>query len=336
MATSGDFENWGDELPAGPELPIPEQETEDGIIAELLIASMTNDSPCPLSEPNVQLAHSPVTAPCTPCAPYDGQHSMVPLSPLKRKAPRSAFNSAPSMKKPALLSSFGSSLAKKEPRLPVEPLTPSPSSRAFYQQSASSRLVSGSISTHQLVAGLPQSPLSESGCSDDEDSMDAPFALPSSPLPMPTKAVATRRRAYRSKALKRSRARHVAKDELSLACSGSGSVGSFVNNTATSTDNDAGEEDPDHPFDKKIARAIRNRQAAQRSRVEAKAKMQQLAIANDELACKVESLRAENEALNKQLRAVIDHSFGQGHDIAEVVSLFERAKSCNIVDQFCN
>jgi Basic region leucine zipper len=239
------------------------------------------------------------------------------------------------MKRPALLSSFGSTLAKREPRLPVEPLTPSPSSRAIYQQSACSRLVSGVISTQQLDAGLPQYTLSESGCSDDEDSMDTPVALPSSPLPMPTKAVATRRRAYRSKALKRSRARHVAKDELSLASSGSGSVGSSANNTTTSTDIDAGEDDPDHPFDKKIARAIRNRQAAQRSRVEAKAKMQELAVANDQLAFKVEALRAENETLNKQLQAVIEHSFGQGHDITEVLSIFERAKSCSIVDQFC-
>jgi Basic region leucine zipper len=150
---------------------------------------------------------------------------------------------------------------------------------------------------------------------------------------MPSKAVAAKRRALRRKALKRSRARNVAKEEL-LPTSFGSNCGGSADSTTTSVENDAGEDDSELPVDKKIARAIRNRQAAQRSRVEAKAKMLRLAVDNDELAIKVESLRAENAALNKQLEALIAHSFGEGHNVSDVLATFQRTKSSPNLDMY--
>jgi uncharacterized protein (UPF0335 family) len=195
--------------------------------------------------------------------------------------------------------------------------------------------MTSTTASSEHAGGLPLSPLSESGCSDDEDSLESLAALPSSPLPTPSKAVAAKRRAIRSKALKRSRSRYVTKDELSPMSFGSNYRAS-ADSSATSADNDGGEDDSEHPVDKKIARAIRNRQAAQRSRVEAKAKMMRLAVDNDELAVKVESLRAENAALHKQLEALVAHSFGEGHDVKDVLAIFERAKTSRDLDLYNN
>lgn len=79
-------------------------------------------------------------------------------------------------------------------------------------------------------------------------------------------------------------------------------------------------------MDKKVARAIRNRQAAQRSRVEAKAKMARLADDNVGLANEVEKLTAENADLNKQLQQLMQATFGGKACIEEVLETFKAAK----------
>lgn len=87
-----------------------------------------------------------------------------------------------------------------------------------------------------------------------------------------------------------------------------------------------GDDDDEMPVDKKVARAIRNRQAAQRSRVEAKLKMQSLSDANDVLAGTVQVLKDENESLNRQLRGLMEHTFGAGVSADQVLSVFGRLK----------
>lgn len=66
---------------------------------------------------------------------------------------------------------------------------------------------------------------------------------------------------------------------------------------------------PGEPLDKKAARAIRNREAAMKSRVEAKQKMRKLQAENDCLAVRVKHLSEENETLTNQLNTLLQHSF---------------------------
>lgn len=326
-----DADSW---MPsAEPHVPLPSSADHDqSILDELsLIESLTTPNPAPGQAPP---AHPAVPTPPlvlgTPVYNHPAQHGQammspvtpscgLPLvSPLKRKAPFSSLT--PSGKKPALLSNFGTATAaaKAEPMLVLEPLTPSASHRQLHTFGAAP-MARPSCPPVPHSAQHPLSPLCDSACSDDEDSIGACRPSPESPLPAPSAFQAAKRRAARSRALKRSRARTAAKQE------------SVLTEPASPADSvDAGHDDEDDaesgPIDKKVARAIRNRQAAQRSRVEAKLKMQTLADANDELACAVESLKEENAALNKQLQALLAHTFGHGQGVDDVLAVFSRIK----------
>ena len=80
------------------------------------------------------------------------------------------------------------------------------------------------------------------------------------------------------------------------------------------------------PIDKKAARAIRNREAAMKSRVEAKQKMRKLQDENDSLSVKVKTLSEENEALTAQLKSLLQHTVGvhvnEGQDVKELFNMF--------------
>jgi hypothetical protein len=302
---------------------------------------------------------SPVTPPAgfsnqaAPSQPFQTHASTV--YPLKRKASSLSHNlaSQPFPKKP-LLSNFATSLAlsspsscKQEPTLlttptPYEPLTPSVSQSPYPGHASASQ-----YATYQVSAVLPPplSPLSDSGCSEDDEEPDADqdslVRCPVSPLPTPSAPTAARRRAARTAALARSRSRAMA--SRPDVCSSATAVYSTPSVAASTPSahsprctpsphssfaNNEGEDDDvdGAPLDKKVARAIRNRQAAQRSRVEAKAKMQKLAEDNDNLAARCASLAQENASLNKQLSALLAHTFGEGHDVNDVLTVFSGIK----------
>lgn len=76
--------------------------------------------------------------------------------------------------------------------------------------------------------------------------------------------------------------------------------------------------------DKKAARAIRNREAAMKSRIEAKQKMRKLQDENNSLAVKVRSLTEEKDTLTGQLRnllATLGVSVGEGEDVKSVLEM---------------
>lgn len=253
---------------------------------------------------------SPVTPTCSAPLP----------SPLKRKAHGGLSSLAPHAKRRDLLSSFGTARAKTEPLLVSEPLTPSSSHRALHP--LNTLTPSGPAMLPMANVTLPAASASESSCSDEDEA--GPHFSPNSPLPAPSAAAAAKRRQARSRLLAASRARAAAKTEPTVATAGS-ECGSGAS-SAVATPGAAGADEDAEPVDKKVARAIRNRQAAQRSRVEAKAKMAKLADDNVGLATEVEKLTAENASLNKQLEQLMQATFGDGAKIDEVLELFKAAK----------
>lgn len=267
---------------------------------------------------NHHQSYHALSSPLTPCAPSSF------TSPLKRKHPMSSMY-APQPKKPALLSNFGTA-TKVEPVLVAEPLTPSSSHRQLHPMGTlpppphhpQHNIAYPPTMQSQAAPVHPLSPLCDSSCSDDEDSavVAADVPLATSPLPVLTAFAAAKRRALRVRALKRQRARTASKQESVVASNLQSSTGEVE---------DKEEADSVH-VDKKTARAIRNRLAASRSRVEAKMKMQSLAEANDELAGTVQSLKDENAALQKQLQALLAHTFGDNVPVDDVLSVFESMK----------
>lgn len=146
----------------------------------------------------------------------------------------------------------------------------------------------------------------------------------------PSKELSARRRAYRRAALNKARAK---KEEclfpihggLSIN-SGNASSGKFemigkVEGAVGGAINCARSGNSD-PVDKKAARAIRNREAAMKSRIEAKLKMRKLQDENKCLAMKVENLSRENESLTVQLRNVLQHTLGMAVEGQDVKQLF--------------
>lgn len=136
---------------------------------------------------------------------------------------------------------------------------------------------------------------------------DVPF------LPTLTREQSAKRRALRRATLKRNRSRK----EEGLA---------VVKAEPTKCESDMAQSG--EPLDKKAARAIRNREAAMKSRVEAKQKMRKLQDENESLSGKVKSLSAENEALTAQLKNLLQHTLGvqvaDGQDVKDVFNAFAR------------
>lgn len=83
------------------------------------------------------------------------------------------------------------------------------------------------------------------------------------------------------------------------------------------------EVDDGSSVEKKVARAMRNRRAAQRSRVGARLKMQSLSEANDILTGTVKELNDENEALNLRILQLMEHSYGSGISTEQVLGTFD-------------
>jgi FtsZ-binding cell division protein ZapB len=274
-----------------------------------------------------QQSYHPLSSPVTPS--YGASTFTSPS--LKRKSPMTSIL-APVAKRPALLSNFGNAIAptKAEPVLVVEPLTPSPSHRQFYPMSSAlpahayhPTAATGNAvrQQHPIYHHQPLSPLCESACSDDEESAVC-RPLATSPLPVVSAFQAAKRRALRARLLKRQRARMASKVELCIAVASA----STTSGAAAGSGEDKEEDADSVHVDKKTARAIRNRLAASRSRVEAKMKMQSLAEANDELAETVQSLKEENASLQKQLHALLAHTFGDNVPVDDVLSVFEVVK----------
>lgn len=271
--------------------------------------SLTQFFPSDLCQPQQPFLQVP-----SPVTPLPQQSSC--FHSQKRKEPETGLACPTPSKRPINFSNFDPALsAKLEPCFSVEPLTPSASSRGILPLSNKtvSALPRASL-TH------PLSPISHSVCSDDEDFTQE--YSPVSPLPTPCKFVAARRRAQRRHALKRSRARAGSKEESPVVVPGSDLDSTLP--PSASLDEDEGDC---RLLDKKTARAIRNRQAAQRSRIEAKAKMQKLAEDNDDLAVTVENLKRENTELSRQLQALMSHVFGSGQDVDNVLTVFNRVKN---------
>lgn len=175
-------------------------------------------------------------------------------------------------------------------------------------------------------------------------STDAPS---SSCLTIPTREQAARRRALRRAALNKSRAKreetlcrsssfdnssHLAvdlsceemKSEL-MSTTAHDNLPSGSNGGVSPNGNGGMQGGSSEPVDKKAARAIRNREAAMKSRIEAKMKMRKLQDENNTLVVKVRSLSQENEALTAQLRSLLQHTLGvpmsEGQDVRQVLDL---------------
>lgn len=188
----------------------------------------------------------------------------------------------------------------------TEPVTPSTRSRP------------APFSVSKIPVPAPMSPATHSLCTDEADEV---MSMPPTPIPadlscLPhlSKEQTAKRRALRRAALKRSRSRKeegitLPKMELSIKSEGEMSQ--------------TGE-----PVDKKAARAIRNREAAMKSRVEAKQKMRKLQDENDNLNVKVKSLTTENLELTSQLKNLLQHTLGvqvaEGQDVKQVFNAFAR------------
>lgn len=169
------------------------------------------------------------------------------------------------------------------------------------------------------AVGPPLSPASQSVCTEDCEDVPSmpPTPLPSDAcsLPAMSSEQTAKRRALRRAALKRSRSRKVEGvivSKMEVVVQGEGE------SSGTSSE----------PLDKKAARAIRNREAAMKSRVEAKQRMRKLQDENECLNIKVKTLCQENEELTSQLKNLLQHTLGvqvaEGQDVKEVFSAFAR------------
>lgn len=207
-----------------------------------------------------------------------------------------------------------SCVPKSELLFATEPVTPVPSSKGSDAPE---------YSNNTAATSLPLSPGSQSMCSEEDDdqrlSLLSPLPTDFMVLPTPSKDQAAKRRAFRLAHRKRSRCK---KEEGSVARSAKSSDGSKDSDSISN-----------EPVDKKAARAIRNREAAMKSRVEAKQKMRRLEEDNDQLAHRVRSLSDENKVLTEQLRSLVCHTFGpqiaQGHDIKDILAIVGQLNKTN-------
>lgn len=169
----------------------------------------------------------------------------------------------------------------------------------------------------KIPVPTPMSPTCQSVCTDEADEV---LSMPPTPMPadipsLPslTKEQSAKRRALRRATLKRNRSR---KEEGNMVVKSEPSK--------CETEVSAGSE----PLDKKAARAIRNREAAMKSRVEAKQRMRKLQEENESLNGKVKVLTEENDALTSQLKSLLHHTLGvqvaEGQDVKEVFKAFAR------------
>lgn len=93
------------------------------------------------------------------------------------------------------------------------------------------------------------------------------------------------------------------------------------------------ESESSEPVDKRAARAIRNREAAMKSRVEAKQKMKKLQDENSSLALQVKTLSDENQSLTAQLKSLMHRTLGvtvaEGQDLKEVFNMLAPLNTAN-------
>lgn len=168
----------------------------------------------------------------------------------------------------------------------------------------------------------------------------------------PSKEQAAKRRAYRRVALNKSRAkkehcvvaftaiddgnaqRLCEKEQASYFDHG-GSGSSELSGDKVGQDHEVHHGDDD-PIDKKAARAIRNREAAMKSRIEAKLKMNKLEHENQSLCVKLRALTDENQVLTNQLRTVLQHALGisvdESQDVKQVFQTLLRMSSVGNVN----
>lgn len=297
---------WDSTVPTVP-YPAPIPIDTDNLMAELSCTYMyesamttpvtSSDNLTTLQEACPQLPSRKRSAPTPPTAPT------TPLNLAKR--------------------------AKAEFVFATEPVTPH---NAHTSSPTSSYSASELASPPGMRARMPLSP-NHSVCTDDavEEEEDA-RSLPATPAPTdvysltrPSREQAARRRACRRAALNKSRAK---KEECVGECARSDAAGKGVGLPARSEGvNEAAGE----PVDKKAARAIRNREAAMKSRIEAKLRMRKLQDENNCLAVKVRCLSEENEELTGQLKHLLQHTLGismsEGQDVKQVFDMMSRMNS---------
>lgn len=285
-----------------PPLPVA---TTDPIIAELDIITsaistplpVADDMPSPMSDVSDSLFSStPPSAPSFVGSKRSAAAALTPsCQPLKKMH-----------------------MAKHEHLF--EPVTPTTRKVAAVTTAASVAAPVG-VAVHMPA---PLSPCSQSMCTEeDADMHSVPPPTPAVAaisgataidnvigLPVLSKVATAKRRALRMAAMKRSRSR---RDQ----------DGAGVKSEASPTKSES--DVSCEPVDKKAARAIRNREAAMKSRVEAKQKMQKLQDENNCLNVRVKSLSEENRALTEQLKSLLQHTYGvsvaDGQDVKEVFNM---------------
>eukprot|EP00737_Agarophyton_chilense_P004339 gb/GEZJ01005403.1/.p1 GENE.gb/GEZJ01005403.1/~~gb/GEZJ01005403.1/.p1 ORF type:complete len:307 (-),score=51.58 gb/GEZJ01005403.1/:359-1279(-) len=261
----------------------------DNIIAELDMYTSVINTPLPSPDdapsPVSDVSDSLFRTP-TACAP--------PIVGQKRAAPCLAT--------PQLYKKHH--MAKHEQLF--EPVTPT-TRKVMSVLSASARCTAGG----SMI--VPLSPPHSLCTEEDMDITSVPPTTPvtcdaSSGLPVLSKEATAKRRALRRAALKRNRSR---RDDGSVK----------TESSCVKSDCEVSAE----PVDKKAARAIRNREAAMKSRVEAKQKMQKLQDENECLNVKVKSLADENKALTAQLKSLLQHTYGvsvgDGQDVKDMFNM---------------
>lgn len=300
------MDNWGTNV----SLPVPDQMSladSNSIIAELSLFGSKFDGSRPES------STSPRS--CASLEEFE-VHSSFPQQQvgagIKRCAPAPVTSQEQAFKK--------LNMSKIEPVFAVsEPVTP----HTVFRSNSAHNV------TNQSGFSVPLSPICQSLCSEEDD--DIASSLPPSPVPAdmsagfptPSKDQATKRRAIRLAALKRSRSR---RDEGSSSMMCNGRDGSSADLTKAEDELVGSVE----PMDKKAARAIRNREAAMKSRVEAKQRMRRLEEDNGALAVRVKKLGDANRELNAQLRTLLSHTLGvQVNDNQDVQAVFAAFSQMN-------
>lgn len=152
----------------------------------------------------------------------------------------------------------------------------------------------------------------------------------------PSKELSARRRAFRRAALNKARAKReecllplnsgTCNNEASFSGCSKYEMMSKVEEVVGTGGNGVRSGNIE-PVDKKAARAIRNREAAMKSRIEAKLKMRKLQDENKCLAMKVENLSRENETLTVQLKSVLQHTLGmtvEGQDVKQLFNVMSQ------------
>lgn len=198
-------------------------------------------------------------------------------------------------------------ISKTEHPFETEPVTPNTRSRP------------APIGITKIPMPAPLSPACQSLCTEEADETPSmpPTPIPAdlSSLPSLSKEQTARRRALRKIAMKRNRGRK--EEGVSIKCE-----------PTMRTESESSE-----PVDKRAARAIRNREAAMKSRVEAKQKMKKLQDENSSLALQVKTLSDENQSLTAQLKSLMHRTLGvtvaEGQDLKEVFNMLAPLNTAN-------